>query len=209
MISERMYSFTHCNSKLSRLNSSVHYGNTKRIDMAVNQAKKEKVSIAKIIDYTNEFLEAIDIQAVENPKITDLIVKEGNYGPKTVMLDYGAIRRVHGLNNEKHLVWMKFTKDGYLGLVAASNDCNFDIPPNSRSYNETSNGKEKNRSNLWKYTTSGILIHQLGKVWDENFLLVFPLKGIGDAMRHDVECGIGQYLIRKGVPVLDYYSHTF
>ena len=32
------------------------------------------------------------------------------------------------LDDKGDLVWMKFTKDGYLGVVAVSDDVNFDIP---------------------------------------------------------------------------------
>jgi hypothetical protein len=98
---------------------------------------------------------------------------------------------------------MKFTTDGYLGVVAAGDDINFGIPNNSLEYNE------KNNKGDWKYNTSGIIIHRLRKVWDESFVLIFPIPDIGDRERRDIECGIGNFLISKGVPILDYYSHGF
>ncbi|MGC6173957.1 hypothetical protein [Lacrimispora sp. 38-1] len=106
-------------------------------------------------------------------------------------------------DNYEYTYAMKFTTDGYLGVVAASDDINFGIPNNSLEYNE------KKPNNKWKYNTSGIIIHRLGKVWDENFVLVFPLPNIGDGERSDIECGVGNYLISKGVPILNYYSHMF
>ncbi|WP_369813894.1 hypothetical protein, partial [Halolactibacillus sp. JCM 19043] len=62
----------------------------------------------------------------------------------------------------------------------------------------------------WKYNTSGIIVHHLGKCWDESFVLLFPLKNIpGNLSRSDVERGIGNYLIDKGVPILDFYFHNY
>ena len=44
----------------------------------------------------------------------------------------------------------------------------------------------------------GIIIHKLGKEWDESFVLIFPLKGIPNGYtRSDVEAAIGNMLIEK------------
>jgi len=92
---------------------------------------------------------------------------------------------------------MKFTEDGFLGVVATSNDINFDIPLSQKEYNKNHN-------------TSGIIIHYLNKKWNESFVLVFPLKKIPEKLkRGDVERGIGNYLIKKGVPILDFFSHRY
>ncbi|WP_198182921.1 MULTISPECIES: hypothetical protein [Lactobacillus] len=89
------------------------------------------------------------------------------------------------MNKPKHVIWMKFAKNGQLGVVAASNDYNFDIPPSSEVYDETTDGKPKSNSNGWKYTTSGIILHKLNLEWDESFLLIFPLQGIEDSWLKD------------------------
>ncbi|AYG01643.1 hypothetical protein [Lactococcus allomyrinae] len=82
---------------------------------------------------------------------------------------------------------MKFTKGGFLGVIAVSDDINFNLG-----------------------TTSGIIISKLNKKWDDSFVLIFPLKNIpSELKRGDIECGIGNYLVAKGVPILDYYSHKF
>lgn len=96
------------------------------------------------------------------------------------------MKEKYELNNRKHLIWMKFTIDGYLGVVAASDDINFDMT-----------------------NTSGKIISHLNKQWKQDFVLVFPLPNIGDKERSDIECGIGNYLIDKGVPILDFYSHQY
>ena len=56
---------------------------------------------------------------------------------------------------------MKFTTDGYLGVVAASDDINFDIPLSEANYNDTTDGKEKSSGNDWEHNTSGIIVHHL------------------------------------------------
>lgn len=208
VVTKELYKFL-CAKALRGKDSSVHGESTKRYDMALTQSKMKTVSIEKIINLTNDFFKMIDIPEVINPIYTDLSVKPGKFGPKTIELDYKEIQKDNELNCDNHLIWMKFTKDGYLGIVAASNDCNFDFPLDKSDYNETDNGKVKNRSNSWKYATSGIIVSMLGKEWDEDFILVFPLRNISNGMRNDIECGIGQYLIENDVPILDYYSHVF
>lgn len=84
------------------------------------------------------------------------------------------------LNNQSDVIWLRFTKDGYLGTIASSNDINF------------------------KYS------HNLGKEWNENRIIVIPLQGIQNREeRLLLEKVLGNYLVYgKGVPVLDKYSHN-
>ena len=100
-------------------------------------------------------------------------------------IDYMKIKQEHQLNSEGHIVWMKFIKSGHLGVVAAGKDVNF--------------GYEK---------SSGKLIASINKEWDKSFVLLFPLQNITDDDRHKIERGIGNYLISKEVPIIDYYSHN-
>jgi hypothetical protein len=187
--------------------SSVHYGDMTRFKKADEQSKLEIVSLEKIIGYTNDFLRRIGIEQVQNPVVRNYEIEPHN--PRMVLLDYERIKRDSRLNNRRHIVWMKFTTDGFLGVVAASDDVNFGMPHSKKQYNDTTDGKPKSRSNNWQYNTSGIIIHHLNKKWDTNYVLVFPLANIDDKLRKNIECGIGNYLIAKGVPILDYYSHNF
>lgn len=148
-----------------------------RENKAHEQVKLDSVDIKKVIDIVNNFLVKFGIQPVNSPKLT--IKKE-------TKIDYLKIMKDNKLNNITHIVWIKFTTDGYLGVVAASNDINFSID-----------------------NTSGKLIKSVKKKWNEDFVLVFPLVGISDGLRKDIECGIGNYLIEKGVPIIDFYSHRF
>ncbi len=102
--------------------SSVRYGNSTRFDEAMKQAKMDIVDIRKIIDYTNEFLELLGMNCIAKPKIEQESWKNGfnNIYEKT--------KDAYDLEDVRDIVWMKFTKDGYLGVVAVSNDINFDIP---------------------------------------------------------------------------------
>lgn len=170
--------------------ASVTLPGNERIEKAKTEAKKSKVSVKKIIQYTNEFLKNIGMNEVDNPKVMlePTQVLNTKNGSKIVDIDYDLIKNdaVLPLNNVTHLIWMKFTTDGYLGVVAASNDVNF------------------NENN-----SSGIIIDSLNKRWDKTFVLIFPLSCISDGLRKDIECGVGNYLSEKGVPILDLYSHRF
>ncbi|MBU0278827.1 hypothetical protein [Gemella sp. zg-1178] len=119
-------------------------------------------------------------------------------------LDYKDIKKKYNLNDERDIVWMKFTKEGCLGVVACSNDINFDIPKNAKQYDE----KDIYDKRKWKYNTSGIIIHQLKQEWNENFVLLFPLEKIPkDYNRLHIEWAVGNYLIENKIPILDLYSH--
>ncbi|MCL2224063.1 MAG: hypothetical protein FWB96_03735 [Defluviitaleaceae bacterium] len=184
---------------LKRCETSVRFGNKKRFEQAEIQAGKCAKSISEIKNHTNDFLKALGMDAAIFPKMEQPTSKE-----------YRKEIRKMNLENQHNIIWMKFTKDGFLGVVAVSNDINFCIPPSATFYAETRNGKPKNKNNRWKYNTSGIIVHHLKKEWNEDFILVFPLKNFPIKFkRGDIERGIGNYLIDKGVPILDYYSHMF
>lgn len=173
------------------IKSSVRY-NSFRLRKAEEQSSLLPIKVEEIIKYVNEFLEKIGMQEVKFPKT------------KVEQINYEKIRKENGLKDKRDIVWLKFTRDGYLGVVATSNDINFDMPQSECEY------KEKIRAKKWKYNTSGIIVHHLNKKWNESFLLIFPLINIPKELkRGDVERGIGNYLIDKGVPILDFYSHNY
>lgn len=161
-----------------------------------NKAKKEvsektTVPIETIIEYVNEILKLIGITEVKNPIMN----------PSEV--DYTLIKKEFELDDEKDIVWIKLTKDGYVGVIAVSNDINFDIPPNDSVYDEKVwkyNEYTKKNELVWKYNSSGILVHKLNKKWDESLVLVFPLRKLNEKCghsRHNIEMAIGNYLIEK------------
>ena len=184
--------------------SSVHRGNDYRLRRAKEQSTLTPTCIEEIIKHTKEFLKMLNMPPlnvkIDNP--LDKLVDSKKF--------YAKIKSDYGLESTRDIVWMKFTADGFLRVVTTSDDINFDMPHTKCDYNVTTNGKGKSSSNSWKHNSSGILIHMLDKEWNKDFVLVFPLAKIPPSLnRRDIECGIGNYLIYKGIPILDYYSHRF
>lgn len=169
-----------------------------RVAKAREQAKLCPTSVDDIVGYVNEFLEVLGMEKVENPRFK---IPEGLSGDE---LEEYLDKKLYDPMCEKcktckDLVWMKFTTDGFLGVVAVSNDINFDIP-------------KVGETHLCKRNTSGIIIHSLEKpqTWDRSFVLAFPLVRIPEGLeRGNIECGIGNYLIDNCVPILDFYSHRY
>lgn len=149
-----------------------------------------------IVDYCNR--NSIKTKCI-NYKVTPESISDNG----DVSIDYEEIRMSNNLNSEKDIVWIKFANDGHVGVVASSNDINFQIPPPDKDKFDEMDDRGK-----WKYNSSGILIRYLGLDWDKSFVLIFPIIGRpkGDT-RHKVEKKIGDHLIEKGVPILDFYSH--
>lgn len=171
--------------------SSVRYyrNSSPRIIKARQQAEMPTVPVETIAKYTNEYLAVLGAEPVKKSQFdipVDATDQELKKFLKTTLYE-----TVH----KPDLIWMKFTSDGFLGVVAAGKDVNFDIP----------SGEE---TNLKHRNTSGIIVHSLAKSWDRSFILAFPLFGIpADLQRGNIEAGIGNYLIRRSVPILDFYSH--
>ncbi|MCM1047203.1 MAG: hypothetical protein NC433_02110 [Clostridiales bacterium] len=191
-------------SDRTRPENTVHYGKTKRFSKAIEQYGIPPIAKEDIIKWTNEFIMAcgIEVMETENQIFTNKVsVEEFN---KTTKERYS-------ITNKRDIIWMKFANTGHLGVVACSNDVNFDIPSDKNNYDEKLGYN-------WKYNTSGIILHYLNchneKIieWDQSSFLVFPLRRLengknGNKFRHQIETGIGNYLISKEVPILDYYSH--
>lgn len=196
--SAKEYCFPHAEtpSRRSR-DGSVHYG-TLRFEKAAEQAELPPCSVESIIELVNDFLRQMGMSPCAHPI---LYLQPGQ------RVNYLKIQRENGLADQRDIAWMKFTRDGYLGVVAVSNDIGFDMPESRAEYNQTLGYTSCKK---WRFSTSGILVHALGKQWDDSFALVFPLKNIPNGYdRHRIETGIGNYLIGHGVPILDFYSHNY
>lgn len=191
----------------SRPENSVHYGKTKRFDKAKEQFKEDSIDKQKIITLIRAYLqECLQEYSVDYLEYLKTLGDEANvvYTDEisTEEFNRNIMKLYSNLNCEKDVLWLKFTNTGHLGVVASSNDVNFDIPPSKDVYDE----REKRK---WKYSTSGIIVHYVGTEWDTTFFLVFPLPNLpGDKKsRHEIEVGVGNYLIENGIPILDFYSH--
>lgn len=170
---------------------SVHGKSFVRYKKAKEQAQRDVVDVKIIINIIKNFLKNVGIKTIENPIL------------KPRLIDYAKIKEEFGLENQKDIVWLKFTTDKYLGVVATSDDINFVIPQSNNDY-------DKKYRDKWLYNSSGIIVHKLNKMWDDSFVLVFPLRNIPQGYtRFEVEKAIGNLLIANEVPILDYYSHLY
>lgn len=189
------------NERGEKYRQSVHGKSYVRYNEAVKQAAHKPIDKKEIIKYTTDYLKEIGIQTTDNSE----------YNPKNI--DYDKIQEQFELEDKGDLVWMKFTGDGYLGVVAVSDDVNFDIPEDCSVYDKKHivyDSYKKRNKDEWVHNSAGIIVHKLGKEWDESFVLIFPLKGIPNGYtRADVETAIGNMLIDREVPILDYYSHMY
>lgn len=180
--------------------NSVHFSDF-RFKKAEEQSKLKPPSLDVVINHINNFLNGIGIEKVSSPKVV------------AAKINYNIIKNTNNLNDERDIVWVKFTKDGYIGVVAVSNDINFDIPESKEEYikkTEVYNNWSKQYEEKWQHNTSGIIVHYLKKYWEDTFVLLFPLKNIPEGLtRGVIESGIGNYLIDKKVPILDFYSHNY
>lgn len=175
-----------------------------RFKRAEEQASMRKKSKEDIVTTIKKFLKEIHVNTIENPILNlnfDIPIKIDEEGKKQIDFNYETIM-IEDQDDVGDLVWIKFTTDGFVGVVADSDDINFtNRDNNSRWYS----GDEFNKCN-----SAGIIIDYLNKKWDESFVLIFPLANIPEGYnRHDIEHAIGNLLIMNDIPVLDKYSHTY
>ena len=153
-----------------------------------------------ITKYVNEFFSNIGMENV-TPKEekTKYIYRDiwKKYKPK----DMAEKDDQKGMVEKDDIVWIKFTKNGVVGVIGTSCDVFLGFP-----------------NCYGKYSTSDKIVYHVwnkkGKddswSWDTKNVLIFPLCNIPDGLnRSDTESGIGNYLISKGVPILDFYSHNY
>ena len=199
----------------STKNEERNYNWNKRIKKAHEQSKIAPIQYSQVLAYVNEFLICLEAEdsgvskkEKQNSIILDgreqtiinngIIAKECKWTvpvwDKTVKKysvwenKYSKIKEKFGLSHTKNIIWLKFTQKGYLGVVAKGMDINF--------FNDN---------------TSGKLVNAVNDKWDESFVLIFPLT---DSILYkrdtgEIERAIGNYLISKGVPIIDFYSHNY
>ncbi len=173
---------------------SVHGRNYSRLAKAREQARLQPIPVEEVVDLIVMFLEGIGIDTtpLEIPSTT---ISRG--------IDYKAIAAKHQLEDARDLVWIKIASNGTVGVVATSADLNLQLPSHSSEYDA------RTPNNGWQYNTAGIIVHSLGLSWLP-FAIVFPLPHIPEGYtRHEIEHAVGNYLIEKHVPLLDYYSHCY
>ena len=86
-----------------------------------------------IANYTNDFLAAFEMPKVESPRIE--IPPELTNDEIEDYLEENLYSPICGSGeNCQDLVWMEFTDQGFRGVVATSNDINFDIPKDEENH---------------------------------------------------------------------------
>ncbi len=187
----------------------------KRIKKAHEQSKIKPIQYRQVFSYVNEFLTCLEeingrvgkkkqiytvfLDGKEQTIINKgIIAKECKWTvpvwDKTMKKysvwepKYSVIKEKFRLSNTKNILWLKFTQKGYLGVVAKGMDINF--------FNDN---------------TSGKLVNAVKDKWDESLILIFPLTDLILDKRDtgEIERAIGNYLISKGVPIIDFYSHNY
>lgn len=153
----------------------------------------------EIFNYTKECLENLGLDTTRIVEVGD-VKKRPPYNKSF----YQELKTEFSLDDERDIIWMKFAANtGHLGVVATSNDINFMVPDDMCDYDK------KTEAGKWVFNFSGILIKYLGESWNEDYVFVFPLANMSKLSytRHMIEKEVGDYLINKGVPILDFYSH--
>ncbi len=151
------------------------------------QACESELDEKDLVDCVNEFLGQLGMKKITNPKI---VLKN----TESHRISYSNIRSEYG-NQKDDIVWIKLSvsESGIkmISVIGTSEDIFF-----------TKNTKNK--------SSSGKINKKLKLEWVEDYVYIFPLVNIPEGLyRSDIESGIGNYLIDKGFPILDYYSHNY
>lgn len=159
-----------------------------RYRKAEEQAKMRAVEVTDVINIVNDYLRKAGMKTTEDLNFNPRIELSKN---AIRQISYYSISKNNELCDKRDIVWIKFTEDKYISVIGTGCDISFsDWAINN--------------------TTAGLINQHLNKKWNDKLVLIFPLKGIPDNLnRSDIESGIGNYLIYKEVPVLDFYSHNY
>ena len=159
-----------------------------RVKKGQDELKKTAVEKSEVLGIISECLKkkGIDGEA--------LLIE-----PASKNIDYKKIMDTYKTNGEGHIVWVQFVNSGHVAVVGAGKDIGFP-------------------KNEIKGTWS--ILSKLSDVeWDTKNLIIVPVKGLDNKSnglknvknilkcRNGVEHCIGEYLIEKKVPILNYYSH--
>lgn len=151
-----------------------------RIEKAKEQNLLPVVKREDIIKYVNYFLFSIGMETSSDP-----FIKPKKRERRRI--EYSKINK----ENKDDIVWIKFSNNNRISVIGTGCDISFtDYAKNN--------------------TTAGLINQSLGLEWDETEVLIFPLNKFKEGLnRSDIESGIGNYLISRGVPILDFYSHNY
>lgn len=182
-------------------NRALHEG-CLRYYVAEIQANMKPVGIKTVKKYVLEFLYDVLGLGCGLPKGKMVYDYDKIDLTKPRQISYSTIFnecKAYGMKSISDIIWIRFTKSGHVAVVAASNDI---------SYYENDN-KTNEKMPSRKIISHLMAMNRDNYGWSDR-ILIFPLCNIPEGlMRSDIEAGVGNYLISKNVPILDYYSHIF
>lgn len=169
-----------------------------RVRVAKIQVEREAGCLEDIKEYTKSFLDECELEYLMYEFKIDVIGKEEKAIRQKLNEEYKRIREDQGLGMQNNdIVWIKFAEK--------ERDCNDD------SYTENEHVGVVGTScdiDFSDKATSTKIIKSVGYRWSGKVLAI-PLKDIPYGLnRHLIESAYGNYLISKGVPIIDYYSHN-
>ncbi len=173
-----------------------------RFMKAVEQAEMKPTSLEDIIEFVNIFLDNIGMDTTKKMNFNPEFRPEIPLGKGIRRINYAKIKETNHLKDKNDIVWIKFTRGGYISVIGTSCDISFS------KWAQTHTTAGRISMYLTEHLPSG---HRSDDFeWDDRFVLIFPLKKIPNNLnRSDIESGIGNYLIHRGVPILDFYSHNY
>lgn len=213
------------NGRLRGVAGIKHCNDRTRNDEAKKQSTLEPVPFSIVYSYINEFFEIIresngftdkniQIDSIQTDNKEHIIIdngiifrdnkwalSEGHWEGKCYTYDtydkkYDAIRTKFQLERVSDILWFKFTNKGHLAVVGSSCDIN------------------------WIYDLScGFLVKEVKELFDDSFVFVFPLTQqlirtkaeprsyLRKYSVAELELAVGNYLLYKGVPIIDCFSH--
>ena len=159
------------------------------LDDRKKKAKEQNKLKVKDIDEICNLLE----KALNDKNIVGTILK---MKPKEV--NYEQIKEKYGTNKSSDIIFIQFTKDGHVAVLGAGKDMSF--------------SKNISGTNTWR------IISAIERVeWNDEMVIIIPIRYIKDckikkgdsilAYRNGIEQYLGDYLLSKGVPILNCYQH--
>lgn len=160
-----------------------------RRDKAIEEFKKE-------VNYTKE-----DVLNI----IDECLRKKGIDGEAILVnikqqpINYEEIKNKYNTKAKEHIIFIQFVKTGHIAVVGAGMDIGF---------------LRNENYGTWR------VIRELPRIeWDDEEVIIVPVKGLDTKSvgiknvdnilhcRNGVEQCIGEYLIEKNIPILNYYQH--
>lgn len=158
------------------------------------------VSVSKVIslvnDYLRNFVDEKSIRSVDTIELREnsyavidgCIIAAGINWTENNSDIYRAIKKKFRLNDTNDIIWICFTKTGYIGGVYSGAGICFH-----------------------RESISGKIIKSSAEEWDESLVLIFPVtpQMLNERTTKDYMTGTGNWLIDNHVPVMDYYNHNY